>query len=117
MRKLLRIFLPCIVALATISGLRIAGTGARPLQSTQRLVAVGDIHGDLDAFTGILQRARLVDPMRRWTGGQTVLVQTGDFLDRGPNARGVMDLLMSLQKDAPRQGGRVDVLMGNHEAM
>jgi hypothetical protein len=90
---------------------------AAPQVSGQRVVAIGDIHGDLDAFVGILQRARLIDPVKRWSGGQSILVQTGDFLDRGPNARGVMDLLMSLQKDAQRRGGRVVVLMGNHEAM
>jgi hypothetical protein len=55
--------------------------------------------------------------MQRWSGGHATLVQTGDFLDRGPKARAVADLLMSLQRDAQRQGGRVVVLMGNHEAM
>src|SRR5262245_39595610 len=85
--------------------------------SGQRVVAVGDIHGDLNAFIGILQRAQLIDPTNRWSGSKATLVQTGDILDRGPKARGVMDLLMSLQKDAQRQGGRVLVLMGNHEAM
>ncbi|HEY2382883.1 MAG TPA: metallophosphoesterase [Terriglobia bacterium] len=83
----------------------------------ERVVAIGDIHGDFDAFTGILQRAHLIDPMLRWAGENATLVQLGDFLDRGPKARQVMDLLMSLQKSAPRQGGRVIVLMGNHEAM
>jgi len=82
-----------------------------------RVVAIGDIHGDFDAFAGILQRAQLVDPGLRWAGGNAILVQTGDFLDRGPKARAVMDLLMSLQEGAPKQGGRVIVLMGNHEAM
>ena len=85
--------------------------------ATERLVAIGDVHGDLDDFVGILQRAQLVDPSKRWSGGHTILVQTGDFLDRGAKAREAMDLLMSLQKDAQRQGGRVVVLMGNHEAM
>jgi len=90
--------------------------GAAPA-APQRIIAIGDIHGDLDAFLGILQRAHLVDPSRRWSGGNTILVQTGDFLDRGPKARGVMDLLIALQRDATRQSGRVIVLMGNHEAM
>src|SRR5215468_9725304 len=85
--------------------------------ATERVVAIADIHGDMDAFVGILQRAQLIDPSRRWSGGRATLVQTGDFLDRGPKAREVMDLLMSLPKEAPRQGGRVIVLMGNHEAM
>jgi calcineurin-like phosphoesterase family protein len=90
---------------------------AAPQGNGQRIVAIGDIHGDLDAFVGILQRAHLIDPSRRWSGGHAILVQTGDFLDRGPKSRDVMDLLMSLQRDAQRQGGRVVVLMGNHEAM
>jgi calcineurin-like phosphoesterase family protein len=90
---------------------------AGPQGNGQRIVAVGDIHGDLDAFVGILQRAHVIDPMNRWSGGHATLIQTGDFLDRGPKAREVMDLLMSLQRDSQRQGGRVIVLMGNHEAM
>jgi len=85
--------------------------------ATERVVAIADIHGDMDAFVGILQRAQLIDPSRRWSGGRATLVQTGDFLDRGPKARETMDLLMSLPKEAQRQGGRVVVLMGNHEAM
>jgi hypothetical protein len=89
---------------------------AMPAANT-RVVAIGDIHGDFDAFAAILQRSQLVDPSLRWAGGNAILVQTGDFLDRGPKARAVMDLLMSLQNSAQRQGGRVIVLMGNHEAM
>jgi len=85
--------------------------------ATERVVAIADIHGDLDAFVGILQRAQLIDPGKHWAGGRAILVQTGDLLDRGPKARDVMDLLMSLQREAQRQGGRVVVLMGNHEAM
>jgi len=90
---------------------------ATPQGTLQRVVAVGDIHGDFDAFVQILQRARLIDPAKRWSGGSAILVQTGDFLDRGPKSREVMDLLMSLQREAPRDRGRVIVLMGNHEAM
>jgi Calcineurin-like phosphoesterase len=82
-----------------------------------RLVAVGDVHGDFDAFVGILQRASLVDANRHWSGRNAILVQTGDILDRGPKSRAVMDFLMELQKEAPRQNGRVVALMGNHEAM
>ena len=108
--------LRCLAVLSAV--LMLAGLfAASPQAKGDRVVAIGDIHGDLDAFVGILQRAQLIDPIRRWSGGKTTLVQTGDFLDRGPKARAVMDLLMSMQKDAQRQGGRVVVLMGNHEAM
>jgi hypothetical protein len=105
--------LACLVLIIISIFLLTAGAAPPP----QRVVAIGDIHGDLDAFIGILQRAHLVDPGRRWSGGNTTLIQTGDFLDRGPKARGAMDLLMTLQRDAARQSGHVIVLMGNHEAM
>lgn len=106
----------CLLAVAAVSDRRVVDARRAPLQS-QRLVAIGDIHGDFDAFVGILQRAQLVDANRKWLSRNTTLVQTGDFLDRGPKTRAVMDLLMTLQKDAPRQASRVIVLMGNHEAM
>jgi hypothetical protein len=44
-------------------------------------------------------------------------VQTGDLIDRGPKGRQVMDLLMSLEKEATNAGGHVVVLLGNHEVM
>jgi Calcineurin-like phosphoesterase len=96
-----------------------AGAAAVPqaARASARVVAVGDIHGDLDAFTGILRRAALIDAGGHWSGGGATLVQVGDMIDRGPKSRGVMDFLMALQKDAARQGGRVVVLLGNHELM
>ena len=103
----------------TVLAIALILTGAAWPESTAtpRVVAVGDIHGDFDAFVAILQRASLLDTNRHWSGRDAVLVQTGDFLDRGPKTRAVMDLLMQLQKEAPRQNGRVMVLLGNHEAM
>ncbi len=82
-----------------------------------RVVAIGDIHGALGEFVSILQATGLLDARRQWTGGRATLVQTGDFSDRGDNVRGAMDLLMALERDAPRHGGRVVTLLGNHEVM
>ena len=84
---------------------------------TTRVVAIGDIHGDFDALVSILQEARLVDARYRWIGGTATLVQTGDFTDRGLEVRAVMDLLMTLEEQAESSGGRVEVLLGNHEVM
>ncbi len=82
-----------------------------------RIVAVGDIHGDYEAFVSILREAKLIDSRRHWKGGKATLVQTGDFLDRGPKSREVLDLLMALEKQARKKGGQVIVLLGNHEMM
>jgi len=95
----------------------ISATQSEPIAPAARVVAIADIHGDLDAFVGILKRTSLIDANQRWIGKDTILVQTGDFLDRGPKTRGVMDLLMQLQKDAGRQNGRVVITLGNHESL
>ncbi len=99
-----------------IAGASLSAVPAATLPAA-RVVAIGDIHGDVDAFAGILRRAGLINADRKWSGQATTLVQVGDMIDRGPNSRAVMDLLMSLQTEAPRQGGRVIVLLGNHETM
>ncbi|MEE8590284.1 MAG: metallophosphoesterase, partial [Spirochaetia bacterium] len=84
---------------------------------SSRVVAVGDVHGDLEALVAILQKAGIIDDQRRWSGGNATLVQTGDLLDRGVQDRKVMDLLMELEKQAPKGGGRLVALLGNHEMM
>src|SRR5688572_657396 len=87
------------------------------IQTTERIVAVGDIHGAFDNFVAILRAAQIIDNRNRWTGGRAVLVQTGDILDRGPDSRKAIDLLRRLERDAQRAGGRVVTLLGNHELM
>ncbi|HEY6552872.1 MAG TPA: metallophosphoesterase, partial [Vicinamibacteria bacterium] len=82
-----------------------------------RVVAVGDIHGDYDQFVTVLRDAGLVDGQLAWSGGRAHLVQTGDRIDRGPDSRKVMDLLMRLEKEAKKASGAVHSLLGNHEAM
>jgi hypothetical protein len=83
----------------------------------ERIVAFGDVHGAYDALLSILDAAGIIDADHRWSGGATHLVSLGDLLDRGPRSRKVMDLLMSLQREAPAAGGRVHVVLGNHELM
>lgn len=87
------------------------------IQTTERIVAVGDIHGAYDKFVSILREAKLIDSRKRWIGGRAILVQTGDVTDRGPDSREVLDLLRKLTDEAARAGGRVHSLVGNHEAM
>ena len=87
------------------------------IQTTERIVAIGDVHGAYDQFVAILRTAGLIDNRQRWTGGRAIFVQTGDVTDRGPASRQVIDLLRRLETEAPRAGGRVIPLLGNHEAM
>lgn len=87
------------------------------IRTSERVVAVGDVHGAFNAFVGILRAAQLINAGNRWIGGRAVLVQNGDVLDRGPDSRRAVDLLRRLEGDASRSGGRVVSLLGNHELM
>ena len=82
-----------------------------------RIVAIGDIHGASQEFTTLLRTAQLTDTADRWIGGKATLIQTGDYTDRGAGVRAVMNLLMTLEEQARKAGGRVVVLLGNHEVM
>jgi hypothetical protein len=83
----------------------------------EKIIAVGDLHGDYENFVLILKNPKvaLVDDNLHWTGGKTHFVQTGDILDRGNEARKIFDLLMRLEKEAEAAGGKIHVLLGNHE--
>ena len=83
----------------------------------ERVVAVGDIHGEYEGLVSILQKSGLVDQKLKWTGGKATFVQVGDYLDRGPEVRKVMDLLMALERSAAKKRGKAIVLLGNHETM
>jgi hypothetical protein len=99
--------------LATVLALAIPATAA-PLH---RIVAVGDLHGDFSAWRDILRSASLVDNNGHWSGGDTILIQTGDAVDRGPNSLEIIQDLMRLQKEAARAHGQLIAVVGNHEAM
>ena len=83
----------------------------------ERVVALSDIHGAYEPMVRTLQSAAVVGDDLAWIGGKTHLVIVGDILDRGPDSRSAMDLLMKLEPEAEAAGGKVHVLIGNHEAM
>lgn len=83
----------------------------------ERLVALGDVHGDFDAMMEALRIADVVDDDGTWVGGSTWVVQTGDQLDRGDQERRILDALPRLADEAWAAGGAFIALNGNHEAM
>src|SRR5213596_3467182 len=96
--------------LATADAQSTAGA-ACDITTTERIVAVGDVHGAYDQFVAILRAAGMVDARQRWSGGKAVLVQTGDLLDRGQDSRKVIELLRRLERDARGDGGQVIMLI------
>jgi len=84
-----------------------------------RIVAVGDLHGDIEGFKKIIgpDGVKLIDAQDRWVGGKAHLVQTGDIMDRGDYAKDIFDLIRRLEKEAAAAGGMVHFLIGNHEEL
>jgi hypothetical protein len=82
-----------------------------------RVVAIGDLHGDLAAARRALRLAAAIDADDHWAGGNLTVVQTGDQLDRGDDERALEELLTRLQHEAAGAGGALVVLNGNHELM
>jgi Calcineurin-like phosphoesterase len=112
-----RRFCISLLLFCLLVGLTLAARAKTKADSADAVVAIGDVHGDLDDFVAILQRSGLVDKQNHWAGGKTTFVQLGDLIDRGPKPREVMDLMMTLEQEAPKAGGRVVPLLGNHEVM
>lgn len=73
---------------------------------TRRILTIGDIHGCNDKLKLLLGRVG-IDPIH------DTLIFLGDYLDRGPDARGVIDTLLDLKEKCPN----LICLQGNHESM
>lgn len=90
----------------------ITETAARPWagrfsrQIAGRRYAVGDIHGCLQTFKCLVGALKLTE--------HDTLYLLGDYIDRGPDSKGVLDYLMHLYMDSDII---VHALMGNHEKM
>jgi hypothetical protein len=112
-----------------IAAAQLALTGAATAQSgapdtlptrfpaAPRVVAFGDVHGDLNAARRALRLAGAIDEQDRWIGGRLVVVQTGDQLDRGDDERAILRLFDRLTYEAAAAGGAFHALNGNHELM
>ncbi|KAG5187709.1 calcineurin-like phosphoesterase family protein [Tribonema minus] len=83
----------------------------------ERMVFMGDVHGDITAFQDCLEVAGLIDEEGAWAGGTTVLVQLGDIFDRGDDDLAIEEWLFLLAEQAAEAGGAVYHLLGNHELM
>lgn len=88
-------------------------------ESPGALYAVGDVHGMLAELRELLARAGLVregpDGAFEWTGGNAVLVQIGDLVNKGPHSLAAIEFAIALEQKARAQGGRAVFLAGNHE--
>ncbi len=111
------LLLPLLLAGAPPAAPRLEDAPPDTFSGVERVVAIGDVHGDVDALKEALRLAGLIDDKEHWSGGKAHLVQTGDIPDRGEQTRAAFELLMRLEGEALAAGGRVHALLGNHEVM
>lgn len=106
----------CVLAMFLLAN-HLPGQNGAVFAGVERIVAIGDVHGDSEQFVQALKAAGVIDGKGNWQAGKTHLVQVGDVLDRGPTSKQAIDLLMKLAKQAQTAGGKVHCLVGNHEAL
>ncbi|KAL2921773.1 Shewanella-like protein phosphatase 2 [Bienertia sinuspersici] len=85
--------------------------------SPDRLIAVGDVHGDLEKCKQSLLLAGIIDGSGNWSGGSSTVVQIGDVLDRGGDEIKILYFLERLKRQADKSGGKIITMHGNHEIM
>jgi hypothetical protein len=81
------------------------------------LIAISDIHGQYETFIKLLVNHKVIDENLNWIFGNGHLVVLGDLMDRGPKVTESIWLVYQLEKKAEISGGKVHVLLGNHELM
>jgi hypothetical protein len=90
--------------------------------TTNEVIALGDVHGGYERLINLLSLAGLIKPDGQssigysWSGGNRLLLCTGDLINKGDRSIEVIDLMKSLETQAPASGGEVVITLGNHEA-
>ncbi len=104
------------------------------LPPVNRIIVIGDIHGDFNKLISCLKLAKVIDDKYNWIGNDTVIVQVGDQIDScrlnngidcntqiisndTPDDLNILYFMTKLHKKASKFGGAVYSLIGNHELL
>ena len=104
------------------------------LPPVRRIIVIGDLHGDWDMTIKSLKIAKVIDDKLNWVGGDTVVVQLGDQIDRcrfsgipcdnkhathddEASDMKILNYFTKLHNEAEKEGGAVYSIIGNHELM
>jgi hypothetical protein len=124
---------PVFIALLLLLALPLSASNTPPrnwgqcpaviaVDTTEVVYALGDTHGDYDRLVTLLVGGKLiagapVSPEQvTWSGGRSILVVTGDMIDKWDHSLKVIAMTRALVTSAASQGGRVVISAGNHEA-
>jgi len=80
-----------------------------------KFLTISDFDGHIQALTMLLQGEGIMDASFNWIYGANDLIITGDLFDRGFHITECMWLLYKLESEAAAQGGKIHMIIGNHE--
>lgn len=83
----------------------------------EKMLIVSDIEGNFRGLTMILKGAGIVNEKFEWIFGNGHLIFAGDLFDRGVNVTECLWFIYKLESEAELQGGKVHLILGNHEMM
>jgi hypothetical protein len=78
---------------------------------------ISDIHGEYGFYLDLLKGMGVIDNNLNWSFGKGHLVVLGDVFDRGDMVTETLWHLFGLEKQAEKAGGKIHILLGNHEFM
>ncbi|RAJ08510.1 calcineurin-like phosphoesterase family protein [Chitinophaga skermanii] len=82
-----------------------------------KMLVLSDIEGEFTAARKLFIGTGVMDEKYNWTFGTNKVVICGDLFDRGKEVPAYLWLLYKLEADAARQGGKLHVVLGNHDIM
>lgn len=83
----------------------------------KKIAALSDMHGQFELTVNLLRNNGIIDDNNNWIFGDGHFVITGDVFDRGDKQTELLWLLFKLEQQAQKRGGKVHLLLGNHEVM
>lgn len=86
-------------------------------ENVTKIAAISDIHGQYDVMIKLFTENGIIDENLNWTFGEGHLVITGDVFDRGDQVTEILWFIYKLEDEAQKAGGRIHMLLGNHEVM
>ncbi|WP_404392627.1 metallophosphoesterase [Pseudoalteromonas phenolica] len=86
-------------------------------QNVKRVAALSDLHGQYELMLTLLKNNKIIDKNNRWAFADGHFVITGDIFDRGDKVTEILWFIHDLEKQAEQAGGKIHLLLGNHEVM
>jgi hypothetical protein len=82
-----------------------------------KFIVISDLHGQFDTAMSLLKVHKIIDSVGNWIFKDHHLVVAGDHFSRGDKVMEILWFLFKLEKQALAAGGKVHIMLGNHDWM